>query len=89
MPLGHGHSSRHLVESNIENPYDPQNLEIQNLHRQVETLSRHLDQIEPQDLLFDELASEGVEDFSVYSDRPDDDGDFEDLIYDNGSDVLI
>ena len=77
----------HLVECDVENPYYPQDLEIQNLHRQVDTLSRRLDKIDHRDQLFDEPAYEVEGGFLVYGDRPDDDdGDFEDPIYDYESD---
>lgn len=81
MPLQRGHSRRHLVESDVENRYDPQDLKIQNLHRQVGTLFQRLDQIEPRDQLFDESTYEGDDNYLVYGDGPVDDVDFEDLIY--------
>ena len=44
-----------------------------------------MDRIKHRDQLFDELAYEGDDDFSVYGDSPEDDGCLQDPIYDDES----
>ena len=87
MPLRRECGHRQEVESDVVNEPDPRDLGIQNLCRQVETMTQHLDQTEPRGQLFNRSSYEGDSDFLVYCDRLDDDGDFEDLmIYDDESD---
>lgn len=57
---GRGH--RKNVADEKDNPPDPRDLEIQDLHRQVEILTHHLKMIEMQDQ-FDEDDLSSNEDF--------------------------
>ncbi|XXG88258.1 hypothetical protein AAC387_Pa12g0491 [Persea americana] len=67
--------------------YDWQYMEIQNLRRQIETtLAWRLDRIKPRDQFFHESAYEADDDLSVHSDRSNDNGDFDDPLYDDESD---
>ena len=81
MPLQRGHSCRHLVESDVENRYDLQDLKIQNLRRQVETYLGILIKLNPEISYLMSRPMKVMKIFSVYGDGPVDDGDFEDLIY--------
>lgn len=45
------------VENDVENPPDPTHLEIQDFRRQVEILTRHLEQLEPRGQQFMEESS--------------------------------
>lgn len=68
MPLRCGCGRRQFVESNMESPYDPQELKIQNLRKQIKILTPHFPQIKLQEHLFDESAYEGNNDYSDYDD---------------------